>query len=232
MLLARASLPVILVALAGGCAAGILPPSRTEIGSAVIATDEGPRSGLRLATGAPLASGQVRPDVGFDVGGGYLYERQATAGAEPGPDTVAFGAEPGAGAAGGPGPAAPAAPIEGHGAYLEVSHVLQGRGASRSWLGARGELMRLREPGASRTAAGLYARAAWELFAAGSEAGSGPTRCGFATGFAHGTFAVGLFVESGARWVEGEEPAFVAVGGLSLRMPWMGGMVLDLCSWC
>jgi hypothetical protein len=217
MSICRPPAAVLLMVIAQGCIAGVLPPSRTELGSQVIAADGGPRSGMRLATGAHLASGQVRPDVGLDVGAGYVYERQSEEGA------VALG--------GGGKPSGPRR-LDGHGMYLEVSHVLQGSGAARSWLGARGELMRMRRSEGSRGALGLYARAAWEVFKAGKAEGSGPTRCGFGAGFAHGAVALGLFVESGVRWVEAEEPAFVAVGGLTVRMPWMGGVAVDLCSWC
>ncbi|HLU68889.1 MAG TPA: hypothetical protein VKZ63_21555 [Kofleriaceae bacterium] len=208
-----------------GCAAGVLPPSRTEVGTAVIARGGQPQSGVRVTTGAHLASGQLRRDGSFDVGAGYVFER-VQAGGGPGARSLALGSG---------APVDEAEPLDhqdSHGLYVEAAHVIQRASAHRSWLGARGELLRQAGPDGERSAAGLYARLAWEVFGSGEGAGAAGDGCGFGAGFMYGTFGLGLFLESGARWTEGEETAFVAIGGLSLRMPLLGGLVVDFCRWC
>src|SRR5688500_18515944 len=111
-------LAAVLVAAAAshvGCAAvaGVVPPSRTEIGSTVIADGASPTTGFRFATGAHLASGQTRRDAKIDVGAGYVFER---IGAPVSPE-VDGGTHYAA--------AEPIDHVDAHGAYVDVAHALE-----------------------------------------------------------------------------------------------------------
>jgi len=211
-----------------GCAAGLLPPSRTDLGSTVI-TDGGQlASGFRFSTGVHLASATLRRDVPLDVGAGYVFER--------------FGAASSSGEAvsrraGGPGDVngADGADIDhadAHGGYLEVAHTVdRGRG-HRAWLGARGELLARQTPDGRHATAGAFGRVAWEVFSTGQGGGTFSSGCGGGAGFARGAVGLGLFVESGAQWTAEQSTAFVATAGLSLRLPLLGGFIFDLCPSC
>jgi hypothetical protein len=199
-----------------GCAAiaGVVPPSRTEIGSTVIADGANPTTGLRFATGAHLASGQTRRDAKLDVGVGYVYERVgAPVAAEM--DTGGYHVEP------------EAAPLCAHGGYVEVARALESSYTHRSWIAARGEMLSQGTvDGGRRMVNGAYARLAWEVYSTGAAAGGGSDPKVVSAGFAYGAVALGLYVESGYRAVEGERAAFVATGGLSLRLPVFGGFAI------
>lgn len=203
-----------------GCFAGIVPPSRTEVGTTVITDGGRPESGVRLATGAHLASGQTSRDRRFDVGAGVVYERLAA---------PAVGSEERALGGAAPPPAGEASEfIDARGTYVDVAGVVQRGPWHRTWLGARSELMQQEGPEGRRAVGATFARVAWETYAPVRAMGAGSDRSGaFGAGFAYGAFAMGLFVESGIRYAEGEKPAFVAIGGMSLRMPWIGGFVID-----
>lgn len=217
---ARAALFAFPVALAAaGCAAGVLPPSRSEVATTVIAGAGRPEHGVRFATGAHLASGQTARDARFDLGAGFIYERLAAP--PPGSEARALGGEPMS--AGDEPPATDA-----RGSYLEVAGAIQRGPFHRTWIGARTELLRQESAAGKRAIGATVARLAWEAHApvraVGSSSGSDGT---FGAGFAYGAVGLGLFVESGVRYAEGERPAFVALGGVSLRMPWLGGFVID-----
>lgn len=216
---ARSAL-LVSVAVQTGCFAGVVPPSQTEVGTTVIADGGRPQNGIRFATGAHLASGQTAPDRNLDIGVGVVYERLA--------------APPAGGEARALGAAAPMeveAPafIDAKGSYIDVAGVLQRAAWYRTWIGARSELMtQVGLDGERRAIGATYARVAWEAYAPVKATGSGSDSSGaFGAGFAYGAFALGLFLESGIRYAEGEKPAFVAIGGMSLRMPWLGGFVFD-----
>lgn len=209
-----------LLAVANGCAivAGFAPPSRTEIGSTVINDGGQPTTGKRFATGVHLASGQTRRNAALDVGVGYVFERI---------DNNDVGQTAQAVDTGGsvsPPPGGPADHVDAHGAYLDVAHSLHRGPGHRSWLGARGETMVQNGPNGYRAVNGAYARVAWELYATGKGSGSTSDHKGGAAGWAYGAVALGFYLESGYRFVERERPAFVAMGGLSLRLPWLAGI--------
>jgi hypothetical protein len=207
-----------LLALAcAGCMGGIVPPSRTELGTTVI-TGGRPQSGLRFATGAHLASSQTERDGRLDLGVGYVYERLGAP--TVGSDSSALGAMDAV--------PAPVSHQEAHGMYIDAAGVLQRGPWYRSWIGARSELLSQEGTDGPRKVGGTFARVAWETYGPVSTSGSGTDSSGaYSAGFAHGAFALGLFLESGVRYAEGEDPAFVAIGGVTLRMPWMGGFVFD-----
>jgi len=215
---ARTALSLFIASLSA-CAAGVVPPSRTEIGSTVIAGSGQPQSGLRVATGAHLASGQTARDRNLDLGVGVVYERLAA------PPAASE-----ARALGGTAPMEGEAPeaIESRGSYLDAAAVLERGGWHRTWIGARTEVMRQEGPDGGRAVGATFARIAWETYAPVKAAGADSSGGSFGAGFAYGAVALGLFVESGVRYAEGERPAFIAIGGMSLRMPWMGGFAFDL----
>ena len=203
-----------------GCAGMVLPPARTEVGSTVIAAGGQPTTGVRFSTGAHLASGSLSTSLPIDVGAGYVYEH---AGSDaPGRSDLALGAG---------GDSAPTADgVNSQGAYLSAQHLLSHGGGSRSWLGLRGELLVQDGSDGRHTALGSYARIDWELIAPGKGEGGYTDNCGGGAGVAYGVFGVGLYLESGVRWVESERSAFVTTAGLTLRTPFLAGLVLDTCS--
>jgi hypothetical protein len=186
----------------------------------MIAQDGRMVSGFRVSTGAHLASGFKRRDIPFDVGAGYVFERID---ADVAPEELAMSAN---------GGETPTDHVDAHGAYVEAAHVLSRGSAHRSWLGARGEVLTRETADGRRVSAGAHARLAWELFGPSEGGGTFTTRCGGGAGFAYGSAGIGLFVESGAQWIEEEETAFVATAGLTLRLPLIGGFAFDLCPRC
>lgn len=211
------------IAPAAGCAGFVLPPARTEIGSTVIAAGGQPTTGVRFSTGAHLASGSLSKTLPVDVGAGYVYEH---AGSDaPGRTDLALG---GSGQTD-PDPATLGG-VDSQGAYLSAQHLLTHGSGSRSWLGLRGELLVADGPDGRHAAAGTYGRVDWELFAPGRGAGGYSDNCGGGAGVAYGVFGVGLYLESGVRWVDSERSAFVTTAGLTLRTPFLAGLVVDTCS--
>jgi hypothetical protein len=217
-MLARTAL-VMFIATNGACAAGVLPPTLTDVGSTVIASDGHMQSGLRVASGAHLASGQTARDRNVDAGIGVVYERLA-APSVAGSEARALGGTTGEDA----GPDV----IEARGSYVDAAAVMQRGGSNRTWIGARSELMKQDGPDGGRVVGTTMARISWEAYGPVKAAGADSSGSTFGAGFAYGAFAMGLFVESGVRYAEGERPAFIAIGGMSLRMPWMGGFAFDL----
>jgi hypothetical protein len=199
--------------------AGVLPPSRTDVGTTLIVQDGEMASGVRFSTGAHLASGSTRRDVPLDVGAGYVFERVEAA---PGQEAMTLDA--------GDRTAGPR--VDAHGVYVEAAHVIARARGHRSWLGARGEVLSWQTAEGRQVSAGGYARLAWELFGPSEGGGTFTSRCGGGAGFSYGSAGLGLFVESGVEWREEAEAAFVATAGLSVRLPIIGGFAFDLCPRC
>jgi hypothetical protein len=229
MLRSLIALPALLL-LPAGCIGGVLPPSRTDIGETVIADGGRVASGLRVTTGAHVASASLRRDTRFDIGAGYVYER---VGAELPPASGAVQSAPGgAGAAGPTMDEGLDGVAEAHGGYFDVSHTFARGRSHRSWLGARGEVLARETPDGTRPAAGVYARAAWELFTLGEGVGGSAEGCTVSGGYARGTAGLGLYVESGAQWTADQETAFVATAGLTVRLPLLAGFAVSICPHC
>ena len=213
--------------LGTGCAvAGALPPSRTDIGTTVIAGDGEMSSGFRFSTGAHLASGVKRRDFPVDVGAGYVYERLARS---PGSANreMSEGARPRK------EPVAADGADDLHGGYLDVAYTISRDRGHRSWLGARGELLMQSGLDENSRVAGAYARVAWEIFKP-SEGAFGGFSDGFGggVGVSSGSAGLGLFLEAGAQRGEDDHSAFVATAGLCVRMPFLAGVFFDLCPRC
>ena len=217
---ARTALFVFLASTQVGCFAGILPPSRTEVGTQTLIGGGPSESGVRVATGAHLASGLTSRDGRLDVGAGFVYERLASP-APAGSQERALGAAPMQGET-------PPAINDARGGYVEVAGAVQRGRAHRTWVGARSEVLRQAGPDGSRALGTTVARVAWEVYSPAHAVGGGSDSSGaFGAGLAHGAVGLGLFVESGVRYGEGDEPAFIAIGGVSLRLPWLAGFVFD-----
>jgi hypothetical protein len=92
-----------------------------------------------------------------------------------------------------------------HGPYLDIAQRVSGTRHKRMFVGGRLDV--LYDDTSGRTGYGAMGRVAWELMA------------GIKGNDAIGTFAIGLFVESGYRKLPIGEYAFVGMGGLSLRLP-------------
>jgi hypothetical protein len=230
--LALVSLVLALVLDSACVAAGALPPSRTDVGTTVIAGDGEMSSGFRVATGAHLASASVRRDFPVDVGAGYVYERLARSHGSPtSRETREMAA--GDGSIATPTDVVDAGPRNVHGGYLEVAYTISRSHSHRSWLGARGELLIEDGLAENSRSTGLYARVAWELFAPSPSVFGGSTSgTAGGVGVAHGTAGLGLFVEAGAQRSEEDRSAFVATAGVSVRMPFLAGFFFDLCPRC
>lgn len=231
MLRSLVALPAMILVQAG-CVAGVLPPSRTDVGGTVIANGGRVASGLRVATGAHVASASLTHDTSFDVGAGYVYERigdELSAGAAPQGPGLGLSSAPGAGMI---DPAAPHPFMEAHGGYFDVGHTLERGRSHRSWLGARGEVLARKTPDGTRAAAGAYGRAAWELYSPHEGVGASAEGCAVGAGYARGTVGLGLYVEAGAQWSEDQETALVATAGLTVRLPLLAGFVVSFCPGC
>ena len=64
----------------------------------------------------------------------------------------------------------------------------------------------------------------------GRDFGADGAGCGFVAGIAHGIAGAGLFVESGARVAPDGTTSFIATAGVSLRLPAVLGIAVDLCA--
>lgn len=109
------------------------------------------------------------------------------------------------------------------GGYLDSSLFVAARGSTRTSVGQRTEL--LWTSGGVGLAAKL--RFDHELFGGADQEFSSNSDCGIAAGRAHGTPAIGLYVEAGHAWLPESPNAFVATAGITLRAPatygvWIG----------
>lgn len=175
---------------------------------------------MRVQTGAHTASTNHAKLAKTDVGVGYVYERTEAA-------------QQPAALATRPLPEKPDDPNEAHGVYAEFSRAIVSRRHHRAWLGLRSELLwREQGLGDRHKSLGVATRMSWELFGRSDGSGSKSTDCGFVAATWTGTTALGLFVETGARTVEGRPTELVATAGATIRFPFIMGMGMDLCSWC
>ena len=196
------------------CVAGALPPSRSDIGTTLQQPDGAIRSGLRMSTGVHLASATLNEAQEYDVGVGYVYERVE----ESGGDITNKSAAP------------PGGPQTSHGAYISVAHILSNnlQENHRTWLGVRAEYLHAAEIDGGDSVS-VLARGTWEIFGAGEGAGGFSDSCGGGAGYAYGTTALGLYVEGGARRSLEHEASVVGTAGLTVRLPFIGGFVYNLC---
>jgi hypothetical protein len=211
-----AFLLLIVFAIAGSaCAAGALPPSRTDVGTMVAKPTGEIQTGFRVSTGAHWASATHDKLVDYDVGAGYVYERSEASGGDI-TDKHTSGD-------------APDTSNVAHGGYLSLERVLSRslRNKQRTWLGMRVEYLDGKDD--SKSSISALARINWEVFGHVEGAGASDTNCGGAFGIGYGTAAVGFYGEAGARRSLEGDASFVATLGLSIRLPFLAGVVFDLC---
>ena len=202
------------MALSQGCvAAGALPPTRSEVSTIAAAGAEGMQPGIRLATGAHIASGARSRTFSTDVGLGYVYERLEASTAR----NEMMGPRPA-----GQTRATPSTSAH-HGPYVTVARRIAGRGSGRAWLGARGELLFTTHEDDWRPGLGATVRLDWEVFAPAEGIAADSDHRGFAVAGVYGAIATGVFAEAGYRRFPDGDKAFIAIAGVSLRLPLIAG---------
>ncbi len=198
------------------CVAGVLPPSRSDIGTTIQQPDGELRTGLRISTGAHLASATLNKEEPYDVGIGYVYERAEASGKDVTMKAPVEGGAQGARTS--------------QGVYLSAAHLLSLnlKEHHRTWLGMRAEYLHASEEDGGPSVS-LLARGTWEIFGVGEGAGGFSDSCGGGAGFAYGTTALGVFLEGGARRSLEGEASVVATAGISVRLPFLGGLAYNVC---
>lgn len=187
-----------------GCpfAAGV-PGSRTDVSPVTTSSNGGRHVGVQVVTGAHWASLDTR-DHAFDVGGGYIYQHlpsEASAVIDSSMDQGDRRSDPG---------------LDLHGGYLSFDSNIHRERTWRTWAGARGELWV--HPGGEYQPGGSV-RLGVELFGGASDAGPVSGRCAAGVALVHGTSALGLFLDAGARRMPGGETATSASAGITVRLP-------------
>ncbi|MBS1119238.1 MAG: hypothetical protein H6Q90_1466 [Deltaproteobacteria bacterium] len=97
------------------------------------------------------------------------------------------------------------------GAYLEAGHTLAHGSSWRTWAAARGEYMGSSAFGEDHQGIGATGRLSAEIYVSG--VGLEPR------GLFLGTYAIGVYIEAGARDLAADVGAFHAGGGLTFRTP-------------
>lgn len=110
---------------------------------------------------------------------------------------------------------APNATFSLHGGYLHLATTIAGQRHWRTWIAARGELLRGDDGMRELSALGGALRIATELYASGA--------AGDRNVFGIGTLAIGLYVEASYRDVPHELGATGLVTGISARIPFLFG---------
>ena len=153
---------------------------------------------MKVSSGAHYASGTRSRKVGFDIGGGVVYERSdASYG------TAAKSVVP--------------TVKQDLGGYLEAAKRIAAGRVTRTWLGARAEV--LRDLGTRGITMSLAGRVSWELYGGVSGGAAESSGKGFAMILGHGTFGIGSYVESGVRVTPDHQAEFLLSAGLSMRLP-------------
>lgn len=190
------------VLLLAGCpfAAGV-PGSRTDVSPMTTQSNGSLHSGVQVVTGAHWASLDTR-DQPFDVGGGYIYQHLPTeASAQVASSMDADAPDPG---------------LDLHAGFLSFDSNIYSERTWRTWAGARGELWW--HPSGEKLP-GASVRLGVELFGAASDSGPVSGRCAAGVGIVHGTSALGVFLDAGARAMPGGEIATTASAGITVRLP-------------
>ena len=104
-----------------------------------------------------------------------------------------------------------AARLRMHGGYLSMSRRLMGQRHWRTWITARGELLRATDGDRDFSALGASLRIATELFGSGAAADR--------NAIAFGTIAIGLYFEATLRDVPPEFGPVGVTSGVSCRLP-------------
>ncbi len=177
------------------------------------------QTGFRVSTGAHWASASSDKLDDYDIGAGYVYERsEASEASADNMDTKHRPANK------------PETAEVSQGAYVSVERVLSrsNRDNQRTWLGMRAEYLQGSGENMESSISAL-ARINWEINTHVEGAGAADSNCGGALGFAYGKAGVGFYAEAGARRTLEGAASLVATMGLSMRLPFLGGVAFDLC---
>lgn len=172
------------------------PPMKVEVGSASRTRPTPTNSMIHVAVGAHLASATQSHKQRFDVGAGWVFGHD-------------FADE---------------MPSSAHGFYLDGSWFIHRRRASRTSIGARGQVLWAPEGGQ----VGGVMRVEHEWFTAVDKPFSSSGRCGVASGVHVGTAAVGFFTEAGAMRLPSGEAAWTATAGVVFRLPSAIGVAIGI----
>jgi hypothetical protein len=167
----------------------IMLPLQIDIGAIGTSSDRGTLTGAEVAVGVHWASLSPKP-TNFDIGLGVVASVM-----QPGDAT---GADPDD-------------DVSFVGAYAGIAQTLSHGDFWRTWAGVRGEYLDVDAFGERRTGIGAAARLSAELFLSG--VGIEPR------GIFFGTYALGLYVEAGARQLGPDVGKLQVSGGLTLRTP-------------
>jgi hypothetical protein len=170
----------------------IMLPLKIDIGATGINTTHGYAPGLGVAVGVHWASLSPRP-TDTDVGLG-LFGALMAAPNDPTMTTMTTGTGVSMG-----------------GVYLEVAHTLAQGDFARVWAGGRGEYLQSSAFGETKKGFGATGRLSAELFVGG--VGLEPR------GVFLGSYAIGVYVEAGARNTVADVGMFHAGAGLTFRTP-------------
>jgi hypothetical protein len=165
-------------------------PLKVDIGAAGALTDRGFAPGIAAAVGIHWASLSPNP-TNTDVGIGVFGALLVAP-----EDTSVMNDQNG---------------IAYGGAYLELAHTLSSGRFWRTWASGRGEYLGSTAFDKERVGFGASGRLSAELYISG--VGIEPR------GLFLGTYAIGVYVEAGARDVVKEVGAFHMSGGLTFRTP-------------
>lgn len=168
----------------------LMMPLKVDIGPSMINTERGSAPGVSAAIGIHWASLSPRP-TNTDIGIGVFGSFNTA----PEDMTVVDDQN---------------TVLQG-GAYLEVAQTLSHGSFWRTWAGARGEYMSSSAFDREKVGFGATGRLSVELFIGG--AGIEPR------GLFLGTYAIGLYVEAGARDTVADVGNFHAGAGLTFRTP-------------
>ena len=164
-------------------------PLQVDIGAIGTSSERGSLLGAEVAVGVHWASLSPKP-TNFDIGLGV----------------VAAVMEPGNANANDPDRG-----VQFVGGYAAVAQTLSHGDFWRTWAGVRGELLNVDSFGEQRTGIGAAARLSAELYLSG--VGIEPR------GIFFGTYALGLYVEAGARQLGPDVGKLQVSGGLTIRTP-------------
>ena len=205
-----ARLSCCIVILAGatcsGCLLmGALPPTRADIGPALLISESKTLTSVRFTAGVHAAT-VVKKRIPFDIGAGYVL---LTGEREPANPKI-------------PNDMPPLTMF--HGGYLEGLYGFQAGEdeKSRAWIGARGEIL-------THGGWGLVGRAAWELSGYAEACGSQSNSKSIGAGAMAGYFGLGLFVEGGYHSMDMLGTRFNAAtlsAGVTIRFPAMAGILV------
>jgi hypothetical protein len=171
-------------------------PLKIDIGASGVNTERGFAPGIGMSAGIHWASLSPRPtrtDIGLGMFGALLAAPAADAGA-PGADSMSDSS----GVAYG-------------GAYLEIGRTLSQGSFWRTWASGRGEYLASGAFGESDSGFGASARLSAELYVSG--VGLEPR------GVFLGTYAIGAYIEAGARDMVSGVGMLQASAGLTFRTP-------------